>query len=121
MNRLGVAVALVLALTACGSDAEVDRAAWRAALESQGVTASDAYQDEWLEACGEGLPFYAASRIDGGEPEAVVRINVEHACPDDAEAVSEALSDAESASLACEVPEAARTESQARLAEAMGC
>lgn len=121
------ALVATFALSGCGH--EPDEEAWRADLAAVGVEPAD--WDGYVEVVTEqqcafdDMEAYVATGRDAGESDVVMRIDFEHACPDRVDELEDAMAAVDEASAtvdrACDVPELERTESQARLAEAMGC
>jgi hypothetical protein len=127
MNMLrGIVVAACLVLAGCGGH-EVDEDQWRADIERElGAPVADwpAFRDIWLDICDDNadqFSAYAAVALDGGDSWDSLRTNVSNACPDRLEELEELRSDLGSVQDACDTAASERTESEARMAEAMGC
>ena len=94
-SRVLLAAGAALALAGCSDPHVYDQEAHRQALEAHGVTVTgdmDAVTEAMESACDSKDPvMFAVGFLDeGGDPE-VLRIGVEHVCPDRADEFDEVL------------------------------
>lgn len=129
MRLLALALVAALALAGC-SDAEheVDEGAWRTDLAAAGVTPVDwdEYRAATEDMCeSDRLDLQVAANRDARITDRAMLVDFEHACPGRVDELEDAMAEVDGASgsvgRACELAPADRSESQARLAEAMGC